>query len=381
MKTIFAHDHRFIVNSDNNVYSKGKVKREMFDLYLNHSDLITVVSRFEQTELSTIECDNKFNGINNEVINFIGFKNLSNPIELFSNNLSSMCEIIADYDFVIARLPSEIGLLAVKSAKKLGIPYAIEFVACPWDALYHYGRLEAKLYAPVFYYRNRKAVLDCPNVVYVTSSFLQSRYPTNGNSFGVSDVEIDCDTKVHHIKEFTPSKRISLGLIGSLDSPHKGISDALKALRLLLDKGYDVELNVLGPGDNLRWANSIKGIESRVRFLGTKKPGKEVQDWLASLDIYIQPSLQEGLPRSIVEAMNCGLPIVASNAGGIPELIQKNFIHRKKDYTTLAKMIEKLFNSYEYRQSSKFSIETSEQFDYRELFSKRSHIWKSILTK
>ena len=47
----------------------------------------------------------------------------------------------------------------------------------------------------------------------------------------------------------------------------------------------------------------------------------EMFAWLDSLDVYIQPSLQEGLPRALIEAMSRGLPCYGTRTGGIPELL------------------------------------------------------------
>src|SRR5699024_9719142 len=52
----------------------------------------------------------------------------------------------------------------------------------------------------------------------------------------------------------------------------------------------------------------------------------EVFNWLETIDIYTQPSRQEGLPRALIEAMSRGLPAFGANTAGIPELIDRNFI-------------------------------------------------------
>lgn len=376
MKVLFAHDHRFVVDNLGNFFSKGKVKKEMFDIYLKNCDSVSVVSRYDHVDCTDLL--HNLEKLNTDRVDFIGFKNLSSPAELVSNNLSSMREIVKDRDFVIARLPSEIGLLAIKAAQYENVEYAIEFVACPWDALWNYGSWKAKLYAPLFSYRNKKAARDCNNVIYVTSDFLQKRYPTNGNSFGVSDVDIDWSS-IEEPKTLGGKKIFKIGLIGSLDSPHKGIDCALQALDILVKKGFEVELNILGPGSNQYWLSRFNVSKTHTNFVGVKSPGLEVQNWLLEQDIYIQPSLQEGLPRSVIEAMNCGLPVVGSNAGGIPELLLPEYVHKKKDFQKLAILIEKLFEEQEYSRCSKYSRDVAKKFNYEKLFRLRNEIWKKVL--
>jgi glycosyltransferase involved in cell wall biosynthesis len=64
------------------------------------------------------------------------------------------------------------------------------------------------------------------------------------------------------------------------------------------------------------------GIESRVRFTGSLAPS-EVARWLGAADVFCLPSLSEGSPNAMVEALCSGRPAVASNVGGIPELISE----------------------------------------------------------
>src|SRR5690606_15615778 len=55
-------------------------------------------------------------------------------------------------------------------------------------------------------------------------------------------------------------------------------------------------------------------------------PHQKVFDWLESIDIYVQPSRQEGLPRALIEAMSKGLPAFGARTGGIPELIEDKYL-------------------------------------------------------
>ena len=88
-------------------------------------------------------------------------------------------------------------------------------------------------------------------------------------------------------------------------------------------------------------------LESNVKILGEINHN-EVSEFLSSLNIYIQPSISEGSPVTLKEAMASGLPILASDAGGIPEIIENNitgFIFQKgnvKELTTSLLKIMKL---------------------------------------
>jgi glycosyltransferase involved in cell wall biosynthesis len=60
------------------------------------------------------------------------------------------------------------------------------------------------------------------------------------------------------------------------------------------------------------------GIESRVHFLG---PRRDLGDLLAAMDVFVMPSLWEGLPLSMILAMGAALPVVATEVAGIPEVV------------------------------------------------------------
>ena len=60
------------------------------------------------------------------------------------------------------------------------------------------------------------------------------------------------------------------------------------------------------------------GIDSRVHFIGERD---DVQRLLPALDVFVMTSLYEGLPCAVVEAMQCGLPVVATAVNGVPEVI------------------------------------------------------------
>lgn len=82
-----------------------------------------------------------------------------------------------------------------------------------------------------------------------------------------------------------------------------------------------VALLLIGSGtdaDRLRALAREQGVAEGVRFLGWRH---DVPHILHALDLYVQPSLTEGLPLAVVEAAAAGLPIVASEVGGIPEII------------------------------------------------------------
>jgi glycosyltransferase involved in cell wall biosynthesis len=106
----------------------------------------------------------------------------------------------------------------------------------------------------------------------------------------------------------------------------KGIDFYLRAARILADQGRDVRFLMIGAVSvekNYRSEMEVLArdlnLEGRVIFTGQRH---DVADILREVDIVVHPSLTEGLSNVILEAMAAGLPVVATNTGGNPELVQ-----------------------------------------------------------
>jgi sugar transferase (PEP-CTERM/EpsH1 system associated) len=111
-----------------------------------------------------------------------------------------------------------------------------------------------------------------------------------------------------------------IGTVGNL-RPVKNQTLLLQAAQQVCAKYRHVRVVIIGEGplreQLMRTAEEL-GIQKQVRLLGARA---EIPDLLNALDIFVLPSLSEGLPMSVLEAMACGLPVVATGVGGIPEVV------------------------------------------------------------
>ena len=117
--------------------------------------------------------------------------------------------------------------------------------------------------------------------------------------------------------------RIQLISVGNLSSV-KGHDVLLKAM-MLLGKNYHLQLRGGGPL-LVEYIEFVKKnqLEDRVKFLD-KLTLLELNERLQNCNLYVQPSRSEGLPAAPLEAMACGLPVVCTNVGGMPEFIIGGF--------------------------------------------------------
>ncbi len=118
----------------------------------------------------------------------------------------------------------------------------------------------------------------------------------------------------------TSSGELVIGALTRL-SPEKGVDVLLRGAAEILHRGVRARLVVAGDGperERLLLLSRQLGIAGQVEFRGFVE---DVRAYLASLDIFAQPSLADAMPMSVLEAMASGLPVVASAIGGIPELL------------------------------------------------------------
>jgi glycosyltransferase involved in cell wall biosynthesis len=134
----------------------------------------------------------------------------------------------------------------------------------------------------------------------------------------------------------------------------KGHRVLLNATKRLIDDGLAVELILVGEGELkdalIREAGRL-GIRDRVEFSGNVD---DVPSVLSTFDLFVLPSLEEGLPMSILEAMAAGVPVVATRVGGIPELIKngkEGVLVEPGDAEELASAIENVLSSPELARS------------------------------
>ncbi len=122
--------------------------------------------------------------------------------------------------------------------------------------------------------------------------------------------------------EVRPKAR-KLLYVGRL-AAEKGLPVLFESLKLLGQQGGDYELTLVGDGierESLEGMTRRLGIEDRVIFAGFAGQ-EQVRNYLMQSDIFVLPSFAEGVPVSLMEAMACGVPVIATHVGGVAELIE-----------------------------------------------------------
>jgi glycosyltransferase involved in cell wall biosynthesis len=109
-----------------------------------------------------------------------------------------------------------------------------------------------------------------------------------------------------------------VGHIGALVQRHKGQRTIIAAARMLAQSHPEFVFLVVGGGeDEALFREESSGL-ANIEFTGDVS---NVADYLASFDVFVFPSLSEGLGSSLLDALSFGLPVIASNVGGISEIV------------------------------------------------------------
>lgn len=384
MRAVFIHSSRVMRASDGEVYARSQFPYRVWGRYLKHFEEITVVMRMT-------DCKNKpekWDLSSGRGVTFVGVPDDHGMlVQKLRNGL--VIEIlrreIVRCDAVIVRM-SPIGWLAAQEAEKHGIPWAVEVVGNAWDAFWNYGTLPGKLYAPVAWWQARKWIAKAPYALYVTQEFLQRRFPCAGVVSHASNVHLEAvDESILENRIMNSQKNCrvwNVGLIGDLFARYKGLHVAIQSLLSLRNQGVDVHLHVLGDGNLDAWQRDakMKGVIDLLHFDGVLPSGDSVMRWLDDLDLYIQPSYAEGLPRGLIEAMSRGLPCLASKVGGIPELLPSECLHTPGDSQKMAQDMLRAINDVEWRVTqAKRNFLKAQEYYTDKLNDRRDAFWEKFI--
>jgi glycosyltransferase involved in cell wall biosynthesis len=388
LKALFAHDHRFIPVAGGRVLSEAQFDRGGWERYLAHFAELVVVAREGTLPRDRDPATLPVSSHPSVSFRFVpNLSSLSAQVAKRGHALAIVRQVVRECDAVIATLPTQTGLLAIQAARESDKPWMVFLTGCAWDGYWHYGTLTAKAYAPIMTWRTKRAVARAPFVYYVTKRFLQQRYPAPARvTAGISDVVIPSpdrqvlDRRLVRIDE-SAGRPLVFGLIGTLRGRHKGIETALDALAVVKDRLPPFEFRLLGGGDVEPWRQYARtlGMENVVRFCPTVSPGEPVLRWLDEVDIYLQPSLKEGLPRALVEAMSRGCPAIASNIAGIPELLDRRCLVRAGNPVDLATLIVSRARDVGwYREMAQRNWTVAAEYTNEVLEPRRVQFWRSF---
>jgi len=383
---VVSLEFRFFMTEDGQFWTDSVNDNRFWQRYLDIFDTVYIVARVKKVAIN----QENWKSVGSDKIKFLPLSYYVGPIQMVKKlfRLNRELDKIGDlpYHFIL-RVPSFIGILLYRKLLKKNKKFALEVVGDP-DDVFRKKTLQVQY---VNFYRwlfVRELKLQCDKasaISYVTSDTLQKKYPANNNASVVacSDIELPDYFYTKPFRDFSQKKSFRLLFIGSLAQKYKGLDILLNALASPLLKDMVLHLTVLGDGKYRAEYEDLSlqlGIEEQIVFQGYITDTEEIYKSYLSADIFILPSLTEGLPRVIIEAMATSLPVIATSVGGIPELLDDTSLVEAGDVDQLAQKIYQFTHSFELLESeAQRNYLHAKQYHYSVLKEKREAFLRSIV--
>lgn len=256
------------------------------------------------------------------------------------------------YDALWALMAHSAGIPTLLAHWLTGLPYALTLQE--GDPLPQIKRQMLPVY-PLF-----KLSFTQAKVVQAISQYLGDWARDMGFQGGIHVVPNAVNTKyfsqkytkkeLDEVREKIGIERGNVYLITTSRLVHKNaVDDVIRALKLL---GEELHFLVLGIGqdeEKLKALAEELGVEKRVHFLG-QIDHKEMPKYLQVADIFIRPSRSEGMGNSFIEAMAAGIPVVATQEGGIADFLfdgETGFAVKKESPESIKVAVERILSNPE----------------------------------
>lgn len=384
MRAIFCHDLP-IYKDINGVYCSTTLTDSMFQRFFVVADELIVSTRVYQLNKTYAEA-------HQEPITLDKVKILAVPNMMSARGMifqrgpfkKVMSETLKDVDLVFLR-GGECATVAYEVCREMNKPYLSECGGISWETFWHHSFL-GKFVAPRMELKSIQIIKHAHYVAYVTEKYLQKRYPTKGISTHASNVylkEVDPETlKMRKARIATRKKQDSvvIGTTAAVNVKYKGQEYIIRALARLKKLGYKVRYELVGGGDQsfLKKIAEKYDVSDAVHFWG-EKTHDEVLNWLDSIDIYAQPSRQEGLPRALVEAMSRSCPSIGSTTAGIPELIDSNVVFNNGNVRQITEVLSKIIDGvpgYDMSVLAEHNFNKACEYEYKKIEERRTALFK-----
>jgi glycosyltransferase involved in cell wall biosynthesis len=336
---IITSEFRFIVCKNGHVWTDSQYDMSFWARYLSVFEEVLIVARARYVdqplqEWKRVDTPN----IKLHVIpHYIGPLDMVKKYLKVKDAIQALAVIKGKF---ILRVPGVIGSLVAKMLLKNRKTFAVEVVGDPEEVFSkasssHRLRLYFKW---LFTKRLINEVQKSIGASYVTQSTLQKKYPVANGVYSTYYSSIELPNFFFELSR-PSSTKLRLLFIGSLEQRYKGLHILLDALKALKDNGQSFDLTVVGDG---RESASYKkqseelAIQENVHFVGSVSERERIGSYFEQSDLFILPSLTEGLPRVVIESMAAGVPCIASNVGGVPELLPSDNIFEPNSVEALS---------------------------------------------
>jgi len=300
----------------------------------------------------------------------------SAPYTLASTGLAAAKRLIAegyDFDLIDAHYFYPDGVAATMIGKALGKPVVITARGTDINLIPQYDKPRKLIL---------QAAEDCAAMITVSAALKNAIVGFGGTAQKITVLRNGVDLDLFKPMDRTEARakysvsRFALASVGNL-VPNKGHQHAIGAMTLL----PDAELLIAGQGayeKELKALADRLGVANRVKFLGLL-PQEELRWLYSAADALVLASDREGWPNVLLEAMACGTPVIASNVGGIPEIVAgpaAGMLLQTSDHSSIARAVTDLRAQLPDRNATRAY---AEQFAWDATTAGQLKIFRSII--
>lgn len=394
-KLLVTVDHQFVRTPDGKVWVKTIYGNEFWDRYLEVFDSVRVAARVR--EENSVDEKMLLASRDDGRVEFFPLPQYRGPKEFVLKyfKIKKSVKSVADgCDCALFRIPSPIANLVQKRAIKKRLPWATEIVNDPWDN-FAPGTIKS-IFRPVYRWKFTRQVKSyakkANGVSYVTQFALQKNYPSYARKHGESKNHFESYySSIILKKEYFYSERqldksknnfIIVHVNSCVTDYSKGHDVVIKAVKLLREKGLNASVTFVGDGPmREHFENMAKenGVGEFVNFTGLLSGASAVREQLLKADLLIFPTLGEGLPRTVIEAMAVGLPCLSTAVNGIPELLDEQDMFDQQDAQAFAdRAYELLTNAELYKKVSERNLQKASEYENDVLAKRRSQFYQKL---
>lgn len=350
MKLLVATDAHIFETPDGKHWTPAIYGYSFWERYLNVFDSVRIVARTKKV----LEAPRKsllVDGPNVEIYQIPFYQGPKQLIKVYFKIHSTLKNVADGCDVALFRMPSQTAQMTYEHVKRK-IPIGGEIVYDPTDDL---QRKDINFFLHILNIITSRRLKDfcrtANGVSYVTENSIQEHYPSYARLYGETTEYFETfystitlkDDAFTEPRKFGKNKSIVISFSNvSMNSNRKGEVVLIHAVKIARDRGYDISAVLIGDG-TMRFSFELLaeslGIKEYIQFTGRLSSSKEVRNVLLKSDMFVFPSQAEGLPRGILEAMAIGLPVLSTPVGGIPEVIDKQYLFLPTDIDGFANMI------------------------------------------
>lgn len=392
-KLLLTVDHQFVRTPDGKVWVKTIYGYDFWKRYLEVFDEIRVAARVREADCIK-EKMLLASGDRVEFFDLPQYRGTKEYVFKYFSIKKAVSHVVEGCDCALFRIPSPISNLVKHHVMKARLPWAAEIVNDPWDnfAPGAFKSVLRPIYRRFFTNQVKSYAMRANGVSYVTQYALQARYPSYAKLHGESKEHFESYYSSILLKEeyfwdgrdFDPAKcNFTIVHVNSCVTDFsKGHDIVIQAAKELRNRNINVRVKFVGDGPKRAFFENMAreaGVEDYVSFTGLLSSAEEVRKVLMESDILIFPTLGEGLPRTVIEAMAVGLPCLSTAVNGIPELLEKEYLIDQQNAARFADMAEKILTDAGlYMRISKRNIKKAHEYENSVLTMRRNLFYQKL---